>query len=543
MVLLLASFFFGACTKEVPNGALAGGEGETTSMRFEVRVAVDDTPRAVTQDNEAGTEDERSVSSMAVLFDNLPYKVFASGLVNNPPAVATPVFELVAKDAVRATRLTTLLNAADPSSFSLNKNETIMLSDFDKLVNTTGGVGAFKDFLMTATVEDPKNSVAIKPDVTKVKAEQGGPDSNNFAYDVERVLSRAQVRKADPFVLSDDVAADKGTLHVNELKYALAGSAKEVYLYRDYAGATAKMDNTTAEYAGKTFVDDKTVPSTWKGTEAHPFLQRLSDYAGKTGAEADNFSAKSIPTGTPAAKDVIYFLENSTAKQITGRGQLEYNRIAYVKIYGTFTPAKGYGYSYDAGTGQQSFPEVTSFPGGHYLIPVPKNTYDWLKKTVGTTTDRQDPNADMKLYVDGSNYFLVVDDPQGTFYLGKQTDRIYSRLDAALFDGNTRVTRYYGGKMVWLNPVNAQIVGSDNDTYVKNADTRRNNIYDLTIDGIAGFGLPFDPIDPKDPNIPDHESPFAPEPDPHIYVDPLNSKILINASVLDWNVSEMHFTF
>ena len=549
--LIIGALLFGACTKLSSEGEGIQKSGSNTSMRFAVRVALEGSTRAIHQKDEPGTEGEQSISSMTVLFNNLPARTF-SGLTPSNATVSTPVFEIGSKEATGVSRFSTLLNASgltlSPSDF--NKQKVVSLSNFDQLVNTTDGEGKFKEFLMSATAEDAnKNKIAIRPDVARDEVGQAPDYKNLFQLSVERVLSKVQVHKIATIDLKGEVAAEKGTLKVDELKYALAGSAKEAYLFRDFASDSRKMIDDTnnanhAMYEGKTYVDDKEVPEDWKGTTPHPFLQRVSDQM--QGGAAINFAAKQVEVATSPGSTTngIYFLENSTSKKITGRGQIEYNRIAYVKIYGTFVPKSGYGYYYDAAEQSASFPEVTTFPGGKYRVVVNKADYDKYKDIYGTI-DSWDASsdADMKFFTQLNAYYLAVNDPAGTFYIGMQSRKIYQTLQGAYADGNTTIRRYLGGKMVWLNPVNAQLVSEPNVTYVKNANTRRNNIYDLTITGISGFGLPFDPVDPKDPNIPQPENPYQPIPDSHIKVDPLNSRILIQASVLKWNYQELNYTF
>lgn len=542
----------GACNQHSSREEALNKGDTNTSIRFAVRVATEGTPRAIPQIDEPGTEGEQSVGSMTVLFNNLPPRTF-SGLTPLNATVSTPVFEINEKEATKVSRFSTLINASGLSltQLDLNRRKVVSLSNFDQLVNTTDGVGKFKEFLMSATAEDAnKNNITIQP---RVKENEVGiaPDNKNlFQLSVERVLSKVQVHKAATIDLKGEVAAEKGTLKVEELKYALAGSAKEAYLFRDFASDSPKMiDDTTnanhAMYVGKTYIDDKEVLADWKGTSPHPFLQRVSDQM--QGGAATNFAAKKIEVATATSGSTtngIYFLENSTSKKITGRGQLEYNRIAYIKVYGTFTPKRGYGYEYDAAEESVSFPETTTFPGGKYRVEVSKADYDKYKDIYGTIDNWDNTSdADMKFFTQSNAYYLAVNDPVGTFYMGMQSRRIYQTLQGAYADGNTTIRRYLEGKMVWLNPVNAQLVTIPNVTYVKNANTRRNNIYDLTIKSISGLGLPFDPVDPKDPNIPQPNNPFEPTPDSHIKVDPMTTRIIIQASVLKWNYQELNYTF
>ena len=131
----------------------------------------------------------------------------------------------------------------------------------------------------------------------------------------------------------------------------------------------------------------------------------------------------------------------------------------------------------------------------------------------------------------GHTFFLMHDTP-GTFYVGAN-GIIYDTLLAARADGNKSARKYAGGRMVYLTPLNAQ--GEPNKIY--NCDTRRNNIYDLEIQGVNGLGYNYDPVDPKDPYIPKpDDNPLEPDPDPEI--PPINNPeitIMVKATVLKWN--------
>lgn len=85
--------------------------------------------------------------------------------------------------------------------------------------------------------------------------------------------------------------------------------------------------------------------------------------------------------------------------------------------------------------------------------------------------------------------------------------------------------------MVYLTPLNAQ--GEPDKIY--NCDTRRNNIYDLEIQGVNGLGYNYDPVDPDDPYIPKPEdNPL--EPDPEIpSINNTAITIKVKARVLNWN--------
>ena len=121
------------------------------------------------------------------------------------------------------------------------------------------------------------------------------------------------------------------------------------------------------------------------------------------------------------------------------------------------------------------------------------------------------------------------------FYYGLDDHTIYDTLLAALAGGNNKIRKYEGGKMVYLSPLNEQ---RNTEGLVFSCDTRRNNIYDLILNGISGLGLNYDPVDPKDPNLPaPGDNPWEPEPK----IPPINGRdnvIRITATPLWWNTMD-----
>lgn len=306
----------------------------TTALRLAVAVAPQGT-RAVDDGTTEGPDDpgtagEQSISSMDILLkrdaNSLTKKYKLTDLFTPKDGVITsPVFA-VDNSLVGDSKMAVLLNS-QLASPRLDPDATLSISNFSKFYRE-----GTKDFLMTSTAG---KTVTIKDDIRKEQVVADG--TNDFTIGVERVVSKLQVYRAADVTLTDEVAADKGTLNVSNLKYAMAGSAKTVYLYRDHATETKEMGDDQ-QYSGVTAID----------TETTPDLQKVSDTYTGTSATAltANFTAKSVPT--EKADNAIYFLENSYDKPITVRDQLPYNRIAYVKVYGTFQPSKWYIYNEDA---------------------------------------------------------------------------------------------------------------------------------------------------------------------------------------------------
>lgn len=75
---------------------------------------------------------------------------------------------------------------------------------------------------------------------------------------------------------------------------------------------------------------------------------------------------------------------------------------------------------------------------------------------------------------------------------------------------------------------------------IKYADTRRNNIYALSIASFSSRGFNYDPNDPNDPNLPkpDPKDPDEdPTPDHHDNdLEPEKGFMRVEAKVLPWNL-------
>lgn len=542
----IAMALLSGCRKE--QGRAEELEGEKTNITL--AVSLDDSKargmRAVDQKDEdpmAGTG-EGLVNMMNIHIDGL-------GWWSTKPTEAEGVwsakFTLPSPSQATDFDYFVLLNG---TTFTPPIPEVVGLDRLGELIDAKG-------FVMSSVRNGLK--AKINPNVE----EPSRPNNNLIPEDgpalVERVVSRLQVRLAEDFKTAGEVAS-LGSLNVEGLTYAMAGSAKQVYLFRDHAGIDNKInDNAKLNYKGESFVHSKDTPADYyekpyylipSGTR-HPFLQRQSDYDGKDGVtwtgnepEVLNFKAKKLGKEAANKDNVTYFFENSYHKEITGRNQLEYNRIAYVKVYGTFTPKEAVYYNPDT----KMLEAVTTFPGATYSFK-PKsgdNRFDTSNGEMNVgDTERTDKEADIWLTKEGTETIVHVKDPAGTFYVGRQDRVVYRDLRSAAMSNNLEVDRYVKGRMVWLSPVNTQYAGAVGDRYVKNADTRRNNIYDIVITNINGFGLPYDPVDPMDPNLPAEENVYLPkDQDIHLKVDPLKKyTVTVETKVLKWNVQEFKYNF
>ena len=142
-------------------------------------------------------------------------------------------------------------------------------------------------------------------------------------------------------------------------------------------------------------------------------------------------------------------------------------------------------------------------------------------------------------------YLLQVNDDANTFYVanvsGKAT--IFSTLLSArvMMGKGNDILKFKSGKVVYITPLNAQ--GEAGNVYTM--DTRRNNIYDLSINSITGLGFNYNPVFPEDPEAPrPGDNPDEPEPDPNTPpVNETKTHMSVTAKVLNWNYVERTVDF
>lgn len=426
-------------------------------------------------------------------------------------------------------------------------SQDLGLAEADFTSDKTVGSDRFLDvihkdgFIQTSKSSD--GSATIEPGVT-----DPSPTNGNFiTSEVERIVAKVQVSQKDGLSLT---LRNIGTL--SPLTYSMAGSAKETYLFRDHAGSRTLVDETTesAVYEGfKSVIDDQTVPLDWDPKAGHPFLRRVSDKEGTDyvlgGYYRNPKAVTNATTATTSIKGGFYFYENSmyggTKKVADKKGEIKYNRIAYAKVYTKLIEIKGWklttnGMDIERGTWGN---ETTN---RRNAVPVPDEWYfqarakhpDWVNDRLYKRTF---PGID-----GGAKLFEVIDTPK-TFYYCEDDGEIFDTARAAYiyykgFPKNLR--KYDGGRMVYLVPMNRQL--DPTKGFVNYCDTRRNNIYDLTVTAISGIGKNYDPVDPDDPNVPKPEdNPFEPPTDPQIPVEPADYLMRITAKVLKWNLVEKHY--
>lgn len=418
----------------------------------------------------------------------------------------------------------------------LDKDKTVAIADIDKLASATGG------FAMSTSAADASNTQEIVDGVTDPK----GENKNFFKFTLQRVVSKAQLWAA---TVNVEGAKKYGVIDPSTLQWSMAGSAKQAYLYTDYAGNT-KADISLSDdgfYPALTTISakaGKTAEGVTAGTKVYD-LMKQSDYAANVGeykadteAGVKNFKARNVltdgvdlnaeQTNGKSLENGIYFLEHALKETVKGSttpyepSKVTYGDVAYVKVYGKINIKKGKKVDakvqtekpdmskaselYVAGLKAADVKEATEadFGDRYYFIVVRKDSkwYNINRKVkAAVLADR-----------DAETAYYLVHDKAGEFYAaGDGEDAVvYNTLAAALADGQTKIRKYWGAdkdfNVVYLSPLNAQ--GEVNKVY--NCDTRRNNIYDLKLRTISGLGFNYDPNDPDTPKDPSKLVPSDP---------------------------------
>ena len=581
---------FTACSK-TNNGVEPTDEG-TTGLQLSVSYfKAQSGNRAITdgQDKEVeGTEAENAIKSGQLLISDRPAigikfpfhknNVWTSEVIKTNPGKDVTITPLINMAALGITK-------AD-----LDKDKTVAIADIDKLASATDG------FAMSTSAADASNTKTIEDGVTDPKAEK----KNFFTFTLQRVVSKVQLWAETVNV--DGVTEKYGVLDPANFKWSMAGSAKEAYLFTDYAG-NAKTDislddegyypnlETISAKNGKTAVGVS-------GKKVYD-LMKQSDYAKEVGqyddtkAGVENFKSRKVLTGgvelSPgqvdagtngkSLEDGIYFLEHALKETDNDKKSttpydpavVTYGDVAYVKVYGKIDIKKGKKVDakvqtqkpdmskaselYVGGLKQTDVKEATEADFGErwYFIVIDKNS-DWYKT-------HKDSRKEFLAERDESTVYYLVHDLPGEFYATGDGEEsvVYNTLAAALADNQKEIRKYWGAdkefNVVYLSPVNAQ--GEVNKVY--NCDTRRNNIYDLKLRKISGLGFNYDPNDPdtpKDPNNPDggkdpgdpniptpgEDNPFEPDPE-NPPVNNTKTCMQVECTVLSWNLVQRGLDF
>ena len=576
---------FTACSK-TNNGVEPTDEG-TTGLQLSVSYfKTQSGNRAITdgQDKEVeGTEKENAINNGQLLISDRP-AIAIKEFTNDSKTPNVWTSEVIKTNPGKDVTITPLINMADLgfTKADLDKDKTVSIDDIDKLASATDG------FAMSTSAADASNTKTIEDGVKNPMKEK----KNFFQFTLQRVVSKVQLW-ADK-VNVDGVTEKYGVLDPANFKWSMAGSAKEAYLFTDYAG-NAKEDislddegfypnlKTISAKNGKTAVGVS-------GADVYD-LMKQSDYAKAVGqyddtkAGVNNFKARKVLTGGvelptqvdagtngKSLEDGIYFLEHALEETDNDKKSttpydpavVTYGDVAYVKVYGKIDIKKGKKVDanvqktkpemdqakdlYVAGLKAADVKEATEADFGErwYFIVINKNS-DWYKT-------HQNSRKEFLAERDENTVYYLVHDLPGEFYATGDGEEsvVYNTLAAALADGKKEIRKYWGGdkefNVVYLSPVNAQ--GKVNNVY--NCDTRRNNIYDLKLRKISGLGFNYDPNDPdtpEDPNNPDggkdpgdpniptpgEDNPFEPDPE-NPPVNNTKTCMQVQCTVLSWNL-------
>ena len=530
------AFAFTACSKT--NNGVEPTDEATTGLQLSVSYfKAQSGNRAITdgQDKDVeGTEAENAIKNGQLLISDraaIPVEflepkgnVWTSKVIKTNPGKDVTITPLINMAALGFTK-------AD-----LDKDKTVKIADIDKLASADNG------FAMSTSAADASNTQTIIDGVTDPK----GENKNFFKFTLQRVVSKAQLWAENVNV---DGAKKYGFIDHSTLQWSIAGSAKEAYLFTDYAG-NKKEDiwlNDNGFYPNLTTISGtkgKTAKGVSGDTKVYD-LMKQSDYAANVGeykadteAGVKNFKARNVltdgvelnaeQTNGKSLEKGIYFLEHALKETVKGSttpyesSKVTYGDVAYVKVYGKIDIQNGKKVDAKVQTEKPDMSKASElYVGGLKAADIkPATKTDFVERWyfIVVRTDSKWYNIYKKVKADvlqdrgdGTAYYLV-HDKAGEFYAaGDGEDAVvYNTLAAALADGQTKIRKYWGAdkafNVVYLSPLNAQ--GEVNKVY--NCDTRRNNIYDLKLRTISGLGFNYDPNDPDTPKDPSRLKPHTP---------------------------------
>ena len=545
--LLAGAAIFGlaACNNEKGATPDEGTTAGNTSARVTVSLAAPSTLKAQPQVDEAGRAAETKITSMHLIgMVTKDWTTLAAAESTNPAefwkvgnAYTVAPFEATAGTGSMAMALNKGDVPVTAAPLSVFGAKATAIEDIAKLSTDD-------KFVMTSA----SASKTVTANVTKETAKNGSSESDNvFKFNLERVVAQAFVSKKAG--LSGDVKDGSGVVDLTKLTYSVMNGASTTYVLANQAGERQMQEDGTYKDF-KSVIHTKTVAEA--KADNQDFLIRIGAL-GKAKNE-DLGGYKAIPVSDAAyvtsgneTKRGIYFLENSSNADYTVEANRKdgYTRLATAKVYGTFAPKDVYDVKAGA---KQIFTEAA-------------NTNIWYKKTTKTVTSGATGTTTIT-YTDRT---ISVGKPSGTlgadqewvegrvtyepsdivkldsfksgktFYVGSTDNAIYASIEAALSAGNKMVKTYLNGRCGYYGLLNRT-----KEPGVKVADTRRNNIYALAIASFASRGFNWDPIDPKDPNLPkpDPKDPDQdPTPDHHDFdIEKQKGFMRCEATVLQWNL-------
>ena len=362
------------------------------------------------------------------------------------------------------------------------------------------------------------------------------PADNNFQFDVKRVLSKGivvyNIADGDETVKAGTVTLGKIAKDAGEITFSGKNGATKFYLFdgegksaiagSTYAASPAdaatqglfRMSNLATQYADK---NSKQV-SEVKNEDLAAAYQ-----AKKAVALAGGFTAATQLEG----KTGVYFFEN-TADSYTGDNMLHgYDRFATAKVYVTFTPAEVYSYDDDDFITKEAYEALDDATVEQTLGKDAYRAVEYKSDATNKTTVYLKKAAELKK---NTSYEVGK-----TYVLGQQTGKFYANKQSAIADNNTTAVTYANGRGGYQALWNVKAL--DDQKNPTNAETWRNSIYVLEINGFTGIPFAWDPSDPNDPNLP--ETPGDDK--PNVDDNPGQGSatyMRVKATVLNWKVSK-----
>lgn len=541
-LLLTGATVFGlaACNNEKGFTPDEGTVAGNTSARVSVSIATPSSLKAQPQTDEVGRDAESQIKTMHLVGfatkDWNPSAVDGDGFwkaANGNYTIAP--FEVKAGTG----DLAMALNKGDLSIAITPENpfgaQTSAIEDIAKL--STDG-----KFVMTSAAA--KKTVIAG--ITEQQAKDGSDETANvFKFDLERVVAQAFVSKKAG--LKGEATDGSGEVQLTDMTYSVMNGAARTYVLASHAGDRTMQD--AGNYKNyESAIHTKTIAEAQ--AEGQDFLIRIGAFGKPNdqlgGYKAIKVSETAYATGGTETQPGIYFLENSCSTDFTNVADRKegYSRVATSKVYATFIPKTVYGVKAGA---KQTF---TAEAGTHiwYKKTTTKETVGTEEKTTITYSDRTISDAkptaaveanqewvEGRVSYDKADIVKVAYTAGTTFYMGTTDNVAYISIEAALANGNTKVHTYKDGRCGYYGLLNRTV-----EKGIKYADTRRNNIYALSIASFSSRGFNYDPNDPNDPNLPkpDPKDPDEdPTPDHHDNdLEPEKGFMRVEAKVLPWNL-------
>ena len=536
-LLLTGATVFGlaACNNEKGFTPDEGTVAGNTSARVSVSIATPSSLKAQPQTDEVGRDAESQIKTMHLVgFATKDW---------NPSAADGDGFWKVGTDSYTIAPFEVKAGTGD-LAVALNKGDLSIAITPENPFGTQAS--AIEDIAkLSKEGEFVMTSAAAKKTVTanisEQEAKEGTDDTKNvFNFDLERVVAQAFVSKKAG--LKGETTDGSGEVKLDNMTYSVMNGAARTYVLASHAGSRTMTDEgvyTDFESA----IHTKTIAEAQ--AEGQDFLVRIGAFGKPNdqlgGYKAIPVSETAYATGGTETQRGIYFLENSCSTDFTNVPDRKegYSRVATSKVYATFVPKSVYGVKAGA---KQTF---TAEAGTHIWYKATETTVG--TETTITYTDRTISEGkpaetetgftwvEGRVSYDKADIVKVAYTAGTTFYMGTTDNVAYISIEAALANGNTKVHTYKDGRCGYYGLLNRTV-----EKGIKYADTRRNNIYALSIASFSSRGFNYDPNDPNDPNLPkpDPKDPDEdPTPDHHDNdLEPEKGYMRVVAKVLPWNL-------